>query len=56
MADKLEQIAGLSSEELQGWWDTLGKFRAELPGERAALLARAKILRMDPGKSGRAAA
>ena len=42
MSDKLSLIASLPSGELQGWFDALGKYQAEKPGERAALMDRAR--------------
>lgn len=48
---KLDQIATLSAGEVEGWWSVLGKYRAELPGERAALLARGKALGINPAGS-----
>lgn len=44
--DLLARLAELPGEELPGWWDTVcvAKLRAELPGERAMILERARAL------------
>jgi hypothetical protein len=42
--DKLAMIDRLPAGELLGWWEYLGKFRPNFPGEKVALEMRAKRL------------
>ena len=43
-AHKLRQIKELPKLELLGWWENFETYRAAFPGEKAALMDRARML------------
>ncbi|WHZ35738.1 hypothetical protein [Sagittula sp. MA-2] len=47
MTEVLDRIRTLTGQEIDGWWWQITEIQArpELPGERAALIARAREIR-----------
>lgn len=55
IAGNIDAIASLSERELRGWWwaVVVEKIRSEHRGERAALIDRARVLRIELPTGGR---